>query len=63
MGSEEVCVGARVRSGHRVASPRGATGKIVDTYGGEEFMAVAVQFPDGRRRLFWPADLENASGP
>ena len=64
LGSEEVRVGARVRvrGDHRVESRRGALGKIVDTYGGEEFMAVDVQFPDGRRRLFWPADLEGASG-
>jgi hypothetical protein len=35
----------------------------VGTYGGEEFTAVEVLFPDGERRLFWPADLEEVSSP
>jgi hypothetical protein len=35
----------------------------VSIYGGEEFTAVEVLFPDGQRRLFWPRDLEEVSSP
>jgi hypothetical protein len=28
----------------------------VGSYGGEEFVVLDVRFPDGRYRLFWPAD-------
>jgi hypothetical protein len=33
-------------------------GKVVGRYGGEEYVAVDVRFPDGHHRLFWPSDLE-----
>jgi hypothetical protein len=38
-------------------------GGIVGRYGGEEYMALDVRFPDGQRRLFWPGDLEEISSP
>jgi hypothetical protein len=53
----------RVREHHRIEERRGLVGKVVGTYGGEEFTAVEVLFPDGERRLFWPADLEEVSSP
>jgi hypothetical protein len=36
-------------------------GRIVERYGGEEYMAVDVRFSDGQRRLFWPEDLKEIS--
>ena len=30
---------------------------------GEEYVAVDVRFSDGRRRLFWPSDLEEITSP
>jgi hypothetical protein len=53
----------RVREHHRIEHRRGAVGKVVGTYGGEKFAAVDVLFADGRRRLFWPEDLEEISSP
>jgi hypothetical protein len=53
----------KVREHHRIVERRGLVGKAVGTYGGEEFTAVEVLFPDGQRRLFWPADLEEVSSP
>lgn len=50
----------RVRENHRSADRRGMVGKIVGTFGGEEFMAVDVRFRDGGLGLFWPGDLEKA---
>ena len=50
----------KVREHHRIEERRGLVGKVVGTYGGEEFTAVEVLFPDGQRRLFWPADLEES---
>jgi hypothetical protein len=38
-------------------------GKIVGRYGGEEYVAVDVRFPNGHHRLFWPIDLEEISLP
>jgi hypothetical protein len=38
-------------------------GKIVSRYGGEEYVAVDVRFPDRQYRLFWPKDLEEISSP
>jgi hypothetical protein len=60
MKSEEVHLGVtvRVRVCHRIAERRGMVGRIVERYGGEEYMAVDVRFPDGQQRLFWPEDLE-----
>ena len=60
MKSEEVRIGAMVKviEHHRIAQRRGMVGRIVDRYGGEEYMAVDVRFLDGQQRLFWPEDLE-----
>jgi hypothetical protein len=38
-------------------------GRIVARYGGEDYVAVDVRFPDRRYRLFWPEDLEEISSP
>ena len=53
----------RVTDHHRIAELRGLIGKVVGRYGGEEHVVVDVRFPDGRRRLFWPEDLEGISSP
>ncbi len=65
MKLEEVRAGMRVkvRERHRIEERRGLLGKVMGTYGGEEFTAVEVLFPDGQRRLFWPGDLEEVSSP
>ena len=65
MKPEEVRPGMRVkvRERHRIEERRGLVGKVAGTYGGEEFTAVEVMFPNGQRRLFWPADLEEVSSP
>jgi hypothetical protein len=62
---QELCVGVRVRVGehHRIAERRGLVGKVVGRYGGDDYVAVDVRFPDGRHRLFWPGDLEEVSSP
>jgi hypothetical protein len=63
MKSEEVRIGVtvRVREHYRIAERRGLVGRIVNRYGGEEYMAVEVRFPDEHKRLFWPEDLEEIS--
>jgi hypothetical protein len=63
MKSEEVRIGVTVRvcEHHRIAERRGMVGRIVERYGGEEYMAVDVRFSDGQQRLFWPEDLEEIS--
>lgn len=63
MRSEDAHVGTRVRvrGDHRVESRRGAVGQIIGRYGGREHVAVEVWLSDGRRRLFWPGDLKEAS--
>lgn len=53
----------KVRERHRIVERRGLVGKVVGTYGGEEFTAVEVLFPNGQRRLFWSADLEEVAFP
>jgi hypothetical protein len=60
---EEARVGMKVRVGqfHRIAERRGMVGRIVGRYGGEEYMALDVRFPDGQHWLFWPGDLEETS--
>ena len=66
MKPEEVRPGMRVkvRERHRIEERRGMVGTVAGTYGGEEFTAVEVLFPNGQRRLFWPADLqEELSSP
>lgn len=59
MRSENARCGARVRVGehHRIPERRGMVGKIVGLYGGHEYMALDVRFPNGERRLFYPSDL------
>ncbi len=65
MKPQDVRVGMRVRvtDHHRIAERRGLVGTAVGRYGGEEHVVVNVRFPDGRRRLFWPEDLEEISSP
>ncbi len=53
----------RVRQEHRILERRGMVGKVVGRYGGEEYVAVDVRFPDGHQRLFWPSDLEEIAPP
>ena len=53
----------RVRQEHRIVERRGMVGKVVGRYGGEEYVAVDVRFPDGHHRLFWPSDLEEIGSP
>ncbi len=66
MRAQEACVvgmKVRVRKGHRIAERRGMVGRVVGSYGGEQYVAVDVRFPDGHHRLFWPADLEEIASP
>ena len=65
MKAEEACMGmkVRVRKEHRIAERRGMVGRVVGSYGGEQYVAVDVRFPDGHHRLFWPADLEEIASP
>ena len=60
MKSEEAQVGmkVKVRDRQRINELRGTVGRVVGCYGGVQYMAVDVRFPDGRHRLFWPEDLE-----
>ena len=51
----------KVRDNHRIEKRRGLVGKVVGTYGGEEFTAVEVLFTDGQGGLFWPNYLEEGS--
>ena len=53
----------RVCEHYRIVERRGMVGRIVGRYGGEEYVAVDVRFPDRRYRLFWPEDLEEISPP
>ena len=63
MRPEEASVGTSVRVSehHRIVERRGMEGRIVDRYGGEQYMAVDLRFSDGRQRLFWPEDLDEIS--
>jgi hypothetical protein len=65
MEPEQVHIGTtvRVREHYRIAERRGMVGKIVSRYGGKEYVAVDVRFPDRQYRLFWPEDLEVISSP
>jgi hypothetical protein len=51
---EEAQVGmkVRVREDHGISELRGIVGKVVGSYGGTEFVALEVHFPDGRHQLF-----------
>ena len=53
----------RVRQDLRSSNLRGMVGKVVGSYGAQEFMAVAVHFPNGCCQLFWPGDLEHFARP
>jgi hypothetical protein len=53
----------RVREEYRILERRGMVGKVVGRYGGEEYVALDVRFPDGHHRLFWPSDLEEIASP
>jgi hypothetical protein len=53
----------RVSDHHRMVERRGLLGKVVGRYGGEEYVAVDVCFPDRHYRLFWAEDLEEMSSP
>jgi hypothetical protein len=64
--AEEACVvgmRVKVRQEHRILERRGMVGKVVGRYGGEEYVAVDVRFPDGQYRLFRPGDLEEIASP
>ena len=65
MRAEEASVGMKVSVSkeHRISERRGMVGSVVGRYGGVEFVAVDVRFPDGEHRLFWPDDLEEISSP
>jgi hypothetical protein len=62
---QEAHVGMKVRvhEDHRISELRGIVGKVVGSYGGTEFIALEVHFPDGRYQLFWPGDLEAVASP
>ncbi len=65
MRTEEAFVGTqvRVRQEHRILERRGMVGNVVGRYGGAEYVAVDVRFPDGHHRLFQPSDLEEFASP
>ena len=54
---------ARVREDHMISELQGMVGRVVGSYGGTEFVALEVLFPDGRYQLFWPGDLEDVGLP
>ena len=63
MSAERAIVGTRVRvlEHHRIEARRGLVGTVVGRLGGREHVAVDVRLSDGRRRLFWPGDLQEIS--
>ena len=65
MRPEEARVGMKVRvcKHHRISERRGMVGRIMGRYGGKEYVAVDVRFPDRQYRLFWPKDLEEVFSP
>jgi hypothetical protein len=53
----------KVKEHHRIEERRGLVGEVVGCYGGKEYVVVDVRSPDGKDRLFLPADLEEVSYP
>ncbi len=58
-----VSIRVRVADHHRIEQRRGLVGRIVGCYGGEQYRAADVRFPNGQHRLFWPEDLEEVASP
>jgi len=58
---EPIGMKVRVRQDHSISELRGTVGRVVGSYGGEEFTVLGVHFPDGRYRLFWPGDLDDVA--
>jgi hypothetical protein len=58
-----VSMKVRVREDHRISEMRGTVGKVVGSYGGDEFVVLDVRFPDGRYQLFWPGYLDGVASP
>jgi len=58
--SDEAVVGkkVRVRPQHRREEFRGASGTIRQRYGAPDYLALDVEFGDGRSVLFWHYELE-----
>ena len=65
MKPQDARVGIRVRVAdhHRIEQRRGLVGRIVGCYGGEQYRAADVRFPNGQHRLFWPENLEEVASP
>ena len=63
MSSEQARIGARVRVGESGLRSewRGLTGTIIGRWGHPEYVALDVRLEDGRSRLFWHHELEDAS--
>jgi hypothetical protein len=63
MSAEQVRPGMRVRvlEHHTVEQRRDLVGRVVASYGAEDYMAVDVRLDGGQLRLFWPSDLEEMS--
>ena len=63
MSSEQARIGARVRVGESGLRSewRGLTGRIIGRWGHPEYVALDVRLEDGRSRLFWHHELEDAS--
>ena len=59
MRSEEAVVGKQVQveGGHRRREFRGAFGTILKRYGDPDYVAVEVEFANGRCELFWHHEL------
>jgi hypothetical protein len=58
VGSEEARSGTRVKDDYRKPELRGAVGKIVQSYGHPNYLALDVRLDDGRPELFWHHELE-----
>ena len=50
----------RVKRNHNMPEVKGQVGTIKERYGGVHFPAFKVCFEDGRSRMFWPYELEEA---